>query len=395
MSLRFDAVLLDRIRGCLIGGAVGDALGAPVEFMSLREITALVGERGVRDYLPVSFDGISGTGLITDDTQMTLFTVEGLIRLEARATVKGIGPATAVLQRAYWRWFDTQVNPGPIDGVDDGGLIREQWLYSRRAPGNTCLSALSATRAFDPFLPHGKGFDAIDYASLNNSKGCGTVMRAAPLGFLSSEELAWEVSCQAAGYTHGHPTGQHAAGALSVLIWHLVRGATVWDAVAMTIRYVQNVPRTSETQAALEAALRASVTGPPCAQMVESLGGGWIAEEALAIAVYAALAYPEATTVRDALALAVTHSGDSDSTGSICGNILGAAHGFTAIPADLIFRVEGRTTILQLAEDLWLELAAGTSPPLLIIKTDGSLLPGSSEPSLHDLDEWWDRYPGA
>ena len=130
MSLRFDAVLLDRIRGCLIGGAVGDALGAPVEFMSLREITALVGERGVRDYLPVSFDGISGTGLITDDTQMTLFTVEGLIRLEARATVKGIGPATAVLQRAYWRWFDTQVNPGPIDGVDDGGLIREQWLYS-------------------------------------------------------------------------------------------------------------------------------------------------------------------------------------------------------------------------------------------------------------------------
>jgi ADP-ribosylglycohydrolase len=95
---------------------------------------------------------------------------------------------------------------------------------------------------------------------------------------------------------------------------------------------------------------------------VAELGSGWVAEEALAIALYAALARPRPGQFLDALSLAVTHSGDSDSTGAICGNILGAWHGETALPPQLAFEVEGRGTILQLADDFAWEF---TVPHLL------------------------------
>ena len=66
----------------------------------------------------------------------------------------------------------------------------------------------------------------------------------------------------------------------------------------------------------------------PDERAIASLGQGWVGEEALAIAVYCALKY-EREPVR-ALAAAVNHSGDSDSTGAITGNILGAFLGMSA-----------------------------------------------------------------
>jgi ADP-ribosylglycohydrolase len=201
-------------------------------------------------------------------------------------------------------------------------------------------------------------------------------MRSAPFGFLGTDtpEYAWWAACESAAYTHGHPTGQHAAGALAVLIWHLAAGRELMAAVEGTVRFLEAQPGTAETLEALSAAVRAAGTGRPSAEALETLGGGWVAEEALAIAVYASLCYPAEGDVRHGLALSVTHSGDSDSTGSICGNILGAAHGFTALPADLAFQVEGRSTILLLADDLWTQLARGEA--------------------IHDSPQWWDRYPG-
>lgn len=96
--------------------------------------------------------------------------------------------------------------------------------------------------------------------------------------------------------------------------------------------------------------------GEPSAERVASLGEGWVAEEALAIGVYCALV---AEDVRTGLLLAVNHSGDSDSTGTVCGNLLGAVHGETALPAEWVAELEGRGTVLQLADDLVLELSHG------------------------------------
>ena len=79
------SVDVSHFRGCLLGGAVGDALGAPIEFMGLEEIRSRFGPRGVTDLT----DGVWPAGSITDDTQMTLFTAEGLLRAQVRGALKG------------------------------------------------------------------------------------------------------------------------------------------------------------------------------------------------------------------------------------------------------------------------------------------------------------------
>jgi len=154
-----------RFRGCLLGGAVGDALGAPVEFMDLPEIRARFGAAGIRDFVPYA----GKTGAITDDTQMTLFTAEGLLRAANCGRMRGIGPDfIRVLGNAYRRWLHTQGEGGRRDpDFLSGWLIRNRDLYTRRAPGITCLGALGALGA-DVRLAG------------NDSKGCGGVRGSEP-----------------------------------------------------------------------------------------------------------------------------------------------------------------------------------------------------------------------
>ncbi|WP_241680529.1 ADP-ribosylglycohydrolase family protein [Pseudactinotalea suaedae] len=363
-----------RVRGCLLGGAIGDALGGPVEFWDLERIQAACGPAGVRQYVPEDVDGTHTYGRITDDTQMTLFTVEGIIRGAVRRD-RGLGFTVAVLHHAYDRWLDTQLQSGP-DGERDGWLVTERWLYSRRAPGNTCLSALEGPRGGRRKL------ERFGEPARNDSKGCGGVMRSAPFGLMPPwvwDSLPWqlETAAEAAGYTHGHPTGQLASGALAVLVGAIVRGQELPDAVDTTVRLLREQDHHEECVLAIERAAEAAQEAPSAAA-ITSLGGGWVAEEALAMAIYAALAHPGPDEMLDALALAVTHSGDSDSTGAICGNILGALHGETALPPELAFEVEGRGTILSLADDLIYELTAGAR------------LHGDHGP----ITRWTERYPG-
>src|SRR5260370_13160851 len=76
-----DSQLRSHFRGCLLGGAVGDALGGPVEFLDLEEIVKVYGEQGIRDYAPA----YGKLGAITDDTQMTLFTAEAVLSAHVTA----------------------------------------------------------------------------------------------------------------------------------------------------------------------------------------------------------------------------------------------------------------------------------------------------------------------
>lgn len=73
---------IDRIKGCLLGGAVGDALGAPVEFLEWAAIRNTFGAQGIVDYAPA----YGRLGAITDNTQMMLFTAEGLLRAYVRGS---------------------------------------------------------------------------------------------------------------------------------------------------------------------------------------------------------------------------------------------------------------------------------------------------------------------
>jgi ADP-ribosylglycohydrolase len=327
---------LSRVRGCFLGGALGDALGAPVEFSTLAAIRAAHGDAGVTGLLPYR----GRLGLVTDDTQMTLFTAEGLTEA-ARAGAGTPGEVARHLYRSYLRWLGTQQAPGPPCPAPSW-LAGQQWLYDRRAPGNACLSGLSRGRMGTVAAPANPG-----------SKGCGAVMRSAPFGLRPGMEPRQVFAEAVAGavLTHGHPSGYLAAGAFAVIIAALTEGAGLAGAVAGALGELRSWPGHEETAEALAAAREAAAAGHPGPGAVERLGAGWTAEEALAIGVYAALAFPGPEQVRDALLLAVNHSGDSDSTGSVCGNLAGTWHGEQALPPGWLAELEGRPVIEHAAAD--------------------------------------------
>lgn len=356
----------DQSRGCLLGGAVGDALGAPVEFLSWAAIRDRFGDDGIVDLAPA----YGRVGAITDDTQMTLWTAEGVLRGLTRARERGGGDPLATLPGAYLRWLYTQDArlPGHFDETDrrhvvgddrtpPGWLLGVRNLHARRAPGNTCLASLRSGLM-------GRRTDAI-----NDSKGCGGVMRVAPFALVhdAGAEASFQHACDAAALTHSHPTGWMAAGAFAAVLVQLREGMRLEDSVRRVIGRLRIEQRHEETTRALEDALALYVRGTaPTPEEVESLGGGWVAEEALAIAVYAALVAGDdfARGVR----IAVNHSGDSDSTGSMAGQLIGLQHGPHVIPGAWLAQLELRDEISTVADDLVVGWAPG--------------------------EEWWTRYPG-
>ncbi len=334
----------DRFVGCLLGGAVGDALGWPVEFLSMTEIRRKFGLEGIQDFAETA----GGIGAITDDTQMTLFTAEGVLREFDDSRQSGRTPDyPASIYRAYLRWLHTQgeVSRDPnFNNCLDGELLKVAGLHHRRAPGSTCLSALIAGKMGTVGRP------------INTSKGCGGVMRVAPAGLfcrtlpgdLANEgraKMAFELGCAAAAITHGHPLGYLPAGFLSTLIFGLVSGRSLEKSVssAMMILVERAEYEKSSLAAMVSQAIRQSRKSKTCPETIERLGGGWVGDEALAISLYCAFA-AEGDFARG-VCLAVNHSGDSDSTGAITGNILGALLGKGAIPGEFLEQLELRELI--------------------------------------------------
>lgn len=326
---------LARYRGCLLGGAVGDALGAAVEFDDIAAIRRRFGPDGIRD--PAQAYG--RVGAITDDTQMTLFTAEGVLQADDRL-VRGVGRPPLNLWFAYQRWLRTQGVHDPWTGetaqLQHGELCRIPELRSRRAPGGTCLSALRTE------LDYGD----VEYPiAANDSKGCGGVMRAAPCGLVHRGENTFTWGAASAALTHGHPSGHLAAGALAVIIRSLCDDRPLGTATQAAIDALAGHRDAEEVAEALVLASQlAAAEGPPD---IAAIGAGWVADEALAIAVYCALRHSDdfAAAVR----LAANHSGDSDSTAAITGNIMGTLHGVDAIPGDWLAVLELRETIDRLA----------------------------------------------
>ncbi|WP_336286345.1 ADP-ribosylglycohydrolase family protein [Cronobacter dublinensis] len=338
------ANLRARFQGCMLGGGVGDALGGPVEFLSLPEITARFGEQGVTEYE----HAWGGKGKITDDTQMALFTAEGLLRAWMRAAMRGIGPSfRPVTAHAYLRWLITQGERnrhGMMSAASlSGWLIQHDALFHPRAPGATCLNALREMRDFGE-------------PARNDSKGCGGVMRVAPVGLFfvrypadDALQAAFDTGCQLAAITHGHPTGSLTGGVLAALVWQLVQGESLNDALTRAMTLLKNTPAHGETLRALAQARTLSDAPMTPQEAIPLLGEGWVAEAALAIALYCAL---KADSFEQGVLMAVNHGGDSDSTGAIAGNLLGAKYGVTAIPQRWLAALELNTVIKEMADDL-------------------------------------------
>ncbi len=334
----------DHFKACIMGGAIGDALGAPIEFMSMDQITSVCGPHGVIDYLPA----YGRQGAITDDTQMTLFTAEGLILSRVRQEYQGADKAILSVYHGLLRWLLTQetdlqarlIKSYGTCSIVDGILTGYKELFSLRAPGNSCLSALKSGKMGTLENP------------VNNSKGCGGVMRIAPVGLAFSDaEKSFQMGCECAAITHGHPTGYLAAGTLAALISMIISGDSLGDAMDGALGILKTRKNSQETLSAVEQAIVLADKTDFSSARIEDLGRGWVAEEALAMGIYGAIIAKD--DFKKGILLSVNHSGDSDSTGSIAGNILGALHGLDHIPENWQKGLELNDLIQEIAGDLF------------------------------------------
>ncbi|MFH7595844.1 ADP-ribosylglycohydrolase family protein [Streptomyces racemochromogenes] len=350
-----------RVRGTLLGSAIGDALGAPVAGLSLEGIREAHGPAGLTE--PAAAHGRRGT--VTAATQLTLFTVDGLIRAHVRRDTGGWHPPTDV-HRAYLRWAATQHDWGPDERrADNGWLAREEWLYARRDPDRACLTGFA-----DDTL------GTLDQPKNPTARDAAATVRSAPFGLLVGWEpgLVLQLAVECAAQSHGHPTAYLSAGALAVIVHGLTRGEPLDTAVRGALALLTARPGHQPVTDALRRALVTETAPGPGPGPAESLspGDGRSAEDTLAIAVHCALV---AEDVRHGLRLAVNHSGDSTATGALCGALLGALHGETALPAAWLAELEGRATLLEMADDFALEMTQG--------------------PTLHTTPAWLARYPQA
>lgn len=340
-EIHTEKTILSRYKGCLIGGAVGDALGYPVEFWNEAQIHNAYGSAGIQR---LEQAGIPAK--ISDDTQMTLFAANAIIY--ARTQQKLLGEN---LKRAYWEWLSTQDDDYEIGESYKMWIYKDSRLHHLRAPGNTCLSALHD-------LVRSK---TIQYAE-NNSKGCGTVMRAAPYGLIEHYNpetakgdagiMVMKAAILDAKLTHGHPAAYGASVALAKMIFNILQYSNKPD---MTLNEIVAGVQSGvqEVDAILQKALKlAEDIQVSDIDGIHALGQGWIAEEALAIAVFCALRYQN--DFAGAIRTAVNHKGDSDSTGAICGNLLGAWLGYEEVrKAYNVEQLELYDVICEIAEDLY------------------------------------------
>ena len=345
---------IDRIRGSLIGGAMGDALGYPVEFIpSFEEIQAKYGEKGITrlddSHWWMNDDGELGKAWISDDTQMTLFTACGILN----AKDKGRAPVPSICE-AYLEWYYTQQGMRSKRFTECWiGTLPE--LNQRRAPGNTCLTALELIlRGKDPH---------------NNSKGCGGVMRIAPIPLygaaqnrITDVKALDMMAADAAKLTHQHPLGYIPAALLAHIIYCLATDEqptrdNLVEYIKEGLRVMEELfpvhrEKVQLMRRLVEKAIALSGNGASDVENIEGeLGGGWVAEETLAIALYAALAH--FGDFEAALIASVNHGGDSDSTGAVAGNIMGAAVGYEALPGHYKAQLELHDVILHVADDLY------------------------------------------
>ena len=314
---------IDQLAGCLLGGALGDALGYPVEFEKVSQMS--------QDH---DFDKIVGKLIVSDDTQMTLFTANALL-LDGNLRIN--------TWNCYQDWLETQFKQGKseLSHRPISWLMEYPEMYASREPGRTCLMTLM------------RGILGDLNESINQSKGCGALMRVAPLAFIDRED-PYSVAIENSALTHGHQMSHIASAALVGLLRYISEGETLCDSVSLMRQDIKRIFMGSlEVKVfddLLQQAIFASEKDFDDMEIISRLGEGWVAEETLAIALYCSLKY--SNDLKKALRVAVLHDGDSDSTGSVTGQILGTLLGAKKLPQEEIKRLDLLEPLMKMIERL-------------------------------------------
>ncbi len=339
---------LSRIRGSLLGGAAGDALGYSVEYLNREQIEERYGKDGLLGY-----DMTNDIAIISDDTQMTLFTANGLLFGKTRRCMRGEQlPYPGYLAVAYRDWFRTQRRV-PAQGRQRSycWLSQVPELQHRRAPGATCLRVIESQSFGTPEKP------------ANQSRDSGGLTRVAPIGlFFDPKEHPQaridRLGAEAAAITHGHVLGWLPAAAfvhmLSRITYGGAQGADLPELIRETdaaMAELYGSERAEPLGALLRRAIRLAASPVSDLEGIRQLGEGWMAEETLAIACFCLLRYHQ--TFGSCIIAAANHDGDSDGTASLAGSLLGALLGVEEIPEFFLESLELREVIEELAWDLW------------------------------------------
>ena len=334
----------DRIRGCFLGGAFGDALGYPIEFLNLASIREEFGKSGRTS--------LGDWGGISDDTQMTLFTAEGIIRYQYRFAVKGLADANSCFYRAYSRWLHTQEHTydknkaGTSEKeVLSGSLFEMPELNHKRAPGTTCINAL------------------VNGSADSESKGCGSVMRVAPVGLLyikdkvGNNDMLYSNASDISSITHDNTYSVDSCKLFSELISYLASGLDLEISIQLLVNSIISGSFDEGVVFLLMKAINLYKRNNPVEDLIKQLrdpnnkepGEGWLAGEALAISVmctlravnFEAVDYwddnGKTTAFLKGVRIAVNHDGDSDSTGSLTGQLLGTLFGCNLLESNFSF----------------------------------------------------------
>lgn len=341
--------LADRFTGCLLGGAVGDALGYPVDNFDRSEIIARYGKNGIK---APEIDKNHGCALISDETQMTLFTAEGIMWADSLGAKQELSSYTTYVFYSYQRWLYTQeemlASREYAHVLDKNGefqsMLMGDDMHCFRDPSSDCLMTLKRAAAH--------GYGRLTH-KINDCKDFSGVMRVAPAGlyFCRDSERAFRMAAEFAAITHTHPTGYLAAGAFGAIIAELIAGGDIEEAVDVAMYILKGYDGCMETYRALDYARSLDAGSAPPLEAVSCLGKGASAEEALSIAVYCALCHSE--NAENALLLSVNHDGNSNSTGSICGNIMGAYLGAKALPKKWLKKLELAQLITEISDKLY------------------------------------------
>ncbi|MDX3750599.1 ADP-ribosylglycohydrolase family protein [Streptomyces sp. AK08-02] len=362
---------VSRVRGMLLGLALGDTLGA------------------ARGKLPAD-----GPLRARVSTQLACFTAEGIIRAWVRGAHKGICHPPSVVWHAYCRWAALQGIEvermrkrwaqawGSADMVwPDGWLAQVPVLAERRGSAPATVAALSK-------------IDSAPYGSPTTSRGCHALTRTLPIAVVVAHgsEQSVELAREFAALTHGGPAAQSAAAHAAVLVSHCLTSSPQVQANLLGGRsQVQQAlleglyalpdadpALTTEERDRLHGALQHAEDQPADAERLAKLAPDATAPSALLGGLYVAASFPDRAQVNAALSFAAG-APDGDSVTCVAGALLGAAHGVEALPVNLISRHELAWVLDTLARDLITELTDSPS---------GGGFGGGWDP------HWWDRYPG-
>ncbi|MFD3452919.1 ADP-ribosylglycohydrolase family protein [Streptomyces sp. NPDC058691] len=346
-------VAVSRVRGLMLGLAVGDTLG--------RAGSKLPAEGSLRA-------GVS--------TQLACFTAEGTIRALVRGAEKGICHPPSVVWHAYCRWaalqgLEAKRWESGEEVWPDGWLAQVPVLAERRGSAPATVAALAKIEQGTVERP------------TTTSRGCHALTRTLPLAVLGAAqgpELAGTWAREIAALTHGDPAAHSAAAHAAVLAGHCLTGTQVQQALGEGLKALRAADRgpAARELGRLDAALQEAVDHRANARRLAQLAPDATAPSALLGGVYVAASFPAREQVGDALRFAAG-APDGDSVACVAGALLGAAHGAEALPVDLVSRHELAWVLDTLARDLLAQLADAPG---------GSEYPGGWD------EHWQGRYPG-